>query len=306
MNCMCRKRQMSYLCKGMNESQKETLKTRVISVGFAILAFAVFKPFGLEGLGWTAYPHLLVILLLGIGVCYLTEAVMKHIVRMPATLEKGVDYIIKRNQRFQMINTPLEALMVCTYLHFVMKGRGLESPLSWGGFLGALFILAFCSFAVGLYWRFKFRSRYLAAELEELKQLNKGLTESRPVKEDSLPERITLTGMTSDKVTVRLQDILYVESMGNYVKVCHLKQDKVCGDMLRTTLNQVEKDLGQWSSMIRCHRAFIVNLSQIERISSASGGLQLQVRHSGESIPVSRSHTSDVKTRIRDMEKWGA
>ena len=140
MNCMCRKRQMSYLCNGMNERQKETLKTRVISVGFAILAFAVFKPFGLEGLGWTAYPHLLLILILGIGVCYLTEAVMKHIVRMPATLDKGVDYIIKRNLRFQMINTPLEALMVCTYLHFVMKGRGLESPLSWGGFLGALLL----------------------------------------------------------------------------------------------------------------------------------------------------------------------
>ena len=298
--------QMSYLCNGMNERQKETLKTRVTSVGFAILAFAVFKPFGLGGLGWTAYPHLLVILLLGIGVCYLTEAVLKHIVRMPATLDKGVDYIIKRNLRFQMINTPLEALMVCTYLHFVMRGRGLESPLSWGGFFGALLILAFCSFAVGLYWRFKFRSRYLAAELEELKQLNKGLTESRPAQEDSLPEKITLTGTTSDNVTLRIQDILYVESLGNYVKVCHLRQDKVCGDMLRTTLNQVEKDLGQWNSIIRCHRAFIVNLSQVERISSSSGGLQLLVRHSGESIPVSRSHTSDVKARIREMEKGGA
>ncbi|MBQ3883010.1 MAG: LytTR family transcriptional regulator [Bacteroidales bacterium] len=297
---------MSYLCNGMNERQKETLKTRVTSVGFAILAFAVFKPFGLGGLGWTAYPHLLVILLLGIGVCYLTEAVLKHIVRMPATLDKGVDYIIKRNLRFQMINTPLEALMVCTYLHFVMRGRGLESPLSWGGFFGALLILAFCSFAVGLYWRFKFRSRYLAAELEELKQLNKGLTESRPAQEDSLPEKITLTGTTSDNVTLRIQDILYVESLGNYVKVCHLRQDKVCGDMLRTTLNQVEKDLGQWNSIIRCHRAFIVNLSQVERISSSSGGLQLLVRHSGESIPVSRSHTSDVKARIREMEKGGA
>ena len=298
--------QMSYLCNGMNERQKETLKTRVTSVGFAILAFAVFKPFGLGGLGWTAYPHLMVILLLGIGVCYLTEAVLKHIVRMPATLDKGVDYIIKRNLRFQMINTPLEALMVCTYLHFVMRGRGLESPLSWGGFFGALLILAFCSFAVGLYWRFKFRSRYLAAELEELKLLNKGLTESRPAQEDSLPEKITLTGTTSDNVTLRIQDILYVESLGNYVKVCHLRQDKVCGDMLRTTLNQVEKDLGQWNSIIRCHRAFIVNLSQVERISSSSGGLQLLVRHSGESIPVSRSHTSDVKARIREMEKGGA
>ncbi len=298
--------QMSYLCNGMNERQKETLKTRVTSVGFAILAFAVFKPFGLGGLGWTAYPHLLVILLMGIGVCYLTEAVLKHIVRMPATLDKGVDYIIKRNLRFQMINTPLEALMVCTYLHFVMRGRGLESPLSWGGFFGALLILAFCSFAVGLYWRFKFRSRYLAAELEELKQLNKGLTESRPAQEDSLPEKITLTGTTSDNVTLKIQDILYVESLGNYVKVCHLRQDKVCGDMLRTTLNQVEKDLEQWNSIIRCHRAFIVNLSQVERISSSSGGLQLLVRHSGESIPVSRSHTSDVKARIREMEKGGA
>jgi hypothetical protein len=44
-------------------------------------------------------------------------------------------------------------------------------------FLETLVIIAFCSFAIGLYWRFKFRSKYLAMELEETRLLNEELKE---------------------------------------------------------------------------------------------------------------------------------
>ena len=57
------------------------------------------------------------------------------------------------------------------------------NKLSLSNYLETLVIIAFLSFAIGLYWRFKFRSRYLAAELEETRLLNEQLkklqTESR-------------------------------------------------------------------------------------------------------------------------------
>ena len=47
------------------------------------------------------------------------------------------------------------------------------------------------------------------------------------------------------------------------------------------------------------HRAFLVNLGQVERIVSHSGSMQLLIKHCHESIPVSRSHMAGVKASIK-------
>ena len=106
----------------MNEREKETLRVRLISVAFVCLALAIFQPMGLAELGGMVYVHLLAIWMLGVVMCYVTEALMSYVVRMPATLDNGVNYIIKRNLRFQLINTPLEALLICSAGHQHPRG----------------------------------------------------------------------------------------------------------------------------------------------------------------------------------------
>ena len=164
---------MRYYGQVMTKEQKDTMTVRVTSVGFAILVFALFRPFGMGDLGWMLYPHLAAIWVLGTGVCYVTEAILKYLVRMPASFDKGVEYIIRRNLWFQFINTPLIALMCCVYLHFPLST--FHSPLTFPDYLTMLLIIAFCSFTIGLYWRVRFRSKYLAAELEEERLLNEEL-----------------------------------------------------------------------------------------------------------------------------------
>ena len=114
----------------MDKIKKETLIVRITSVGFTILAFAVFQPLGLNQLGWMMFVHLLAIWAIGIGVCYITEIILTNLLRHPASLDKGAEYIIHRNLWFQLINTPFEALMICVYLHFILSGRGSDDPLS--------------------------------------------------------------------------------------------------------------------------------------------------------------------------------
>ncbi|MBR5688267.1 MAG: hypothetical protein IKX36_09965 [Prevotella sp.] len=159
----------------MSNGQKETLMIRVISCTFVVMALAIFKPFGLDAWQWQAYVHLGAIFLMGVVVCLISDAIMKYIVRMPRSYDKGVSYIIHRNLWFQLINTPLISLVICLYRHFVMSDRVESNRLSLTNYLETLLIIAFCSFAIGLYWRFKFRSRYLAAELEETRLLNEQL-----------------------------------------------------------------------------------------------------------------------------------
>lgn len=303
----------------MDKDHKETIRVRAISVGFAVLALGVFKPFGLGAWKWDAYVHLLLIWVLGFGVCFLTEVILRFVAKMPRSNEQGVDYIIRRNLWFQLINTPLVSLMICLYRHFILSDRVPNNQLSWSNFLETLAIMAFISFAIGLYWRFKFRSRYLAIELEETRQLNEQLkamqkqTESRVQSLEAAMNQpieaihqkssglVTLTGTTSENVTLIIADLLFVETIGNYVKVCYLRDGRVRTDMLRATSKQMEEDLRAYPMIVRCHRAFLVNLSQVEQIVTKSGSMQLIIKHSHDSIPVSRSNVSQIKDVVKNV-----
>ena len=294
----------------MDKSHKGTISIRFISTAFMILAIAIFKPFGLEVGQWQSYLHLLSLFVLGLSSCFITEVILRYIVHMPRSYERGINYIISRNLRFQLINTPLVALLICLYRHFVMSSLVESNRLSLSNFLETLAIIAFLSFAIGLYWRFKFRSRYLAMELEETRLLNEELkkmqepdhtspNEVEKPTEETLQQELTLTGTTNESVTLQISHLLYMEAVGNYVKVCHLNNGQVRTDMLRATMKQMEETLQDYPMIVRCHRAFLVNLGQVEQIVSHSGSTQLFIKHCHESLPVSRSNMSQVKATIQ-------
>ena len=305
----------------MSRSLQEILRVRIVSCLFVILALAIFKPFGLDMWQWEAYIHLLNIFVMGVVVCMFSDLVMKYIVGMPSSHDQGVDYIIRRNLWFQFINTPLVAFMICLYRHFILSNKIEGNQLSVSNFLETLLIIAFCSFAIGLYWRFKYRSRYLAAELEETRLLNEQLqkiqqtallpasvpydavTKEQKEATISLPQNavIKLTGTTNDSISLQISDLLYVEAVGNYVKVFHLCEGKVRTDMLRATSKQIEDDLHNYPMIIRCHRAFIVNLQQVQQIISKSGSMQLLINHCLDYLPVSRSNMAQIKDNIKKL-----
>ena len=323
----------------MNKGHKETINTRFISTAFMVLAIAIFKPFGLEMGQWQACVHLLALFALGLFSCFLTEIILRYMIRMPRSYDRGVSYIISRNLRFQCINTPLVSLLICLYRHFAMSELVEGNRLSLSNYLETLVIIAFLSFAIGLYWRFKFRSKYLAMELEEIRELNerlKSLTPSPSIPSGARPpvafpkerevdgstdnsfadkgthsplsgrwvggEALTLTGTTNESVTLQIFHLLFIEAVGNYVKVSHLHNDQVHTDMLRATMKQMEETLQGYPMIVRCHRAFLVNLGQVEQIVSHSGSTQLLIKHCHESIPVSRSNMSQVKAAIKREE----
>jgi DNA-binding LytR/AlgR family response regulator len=213
------------------------------------------------------------------------------------------------------------ALAICLYRHVMLTGRVESNRLSWANFFETLVIIGFCSFAIGLYWRFKFRSRFLEAELEETRLLNEQLQrlqslspvpkaddiadqkdekENGPSQAQTIraEEKAVLKGTTSETVTLKIEDLLYIEAVGNYVKVCQLIDGKEHSDMLRATSKQMESDLKRFPMIVRCHRAFLVNLQQVEKIVSKSGTMQLLMKHCRESLPVSRSNMAQIKVAL--------
>ena len=311
----------------MKQGRIETITTRILSTTFVVVALAVFKPFGLDAWQWQAYVHLVALGMIGFFICMLTDIILKYVIKMPRSFKKGSEYIIRRNLWFQFINTPLVALGICLYRHFVLSNRqGLQissNVFSVVNFLETLVIIAFCSFAIGLYWRFKYRSKYLAMELEETRLLNEELKKiqedrvvedlksatpksgiSNPLQQPATPrtQELTLTGTTNESVTLSISHLLFIEAVGNYVKVSHLRDGQVQTDMLRATMKQMEETLHGYPMIVRCHRAFLVNLGQVEQITSHSGSTQLLIKHCHESLPVSRSNMAQVKAAIKRGE----
>ena len=294
----------------MNKSHKETISIRFISTAFMILAIAIFKPFGLEAGQWQSYLHLLCLFVLGLFSCFITEVILRYTVHMPRSYERGINYIISRNLRFQLINTPLVALFICLYRHFMMSSLVESNQFSLSNYLETLAIIAFLSFAIGLYWRFKFRNKYLAMELEETKLLNEELKKKQEPElflphevekpnEKPLQQELKLTGTTNESVTLQISYLLFIEAVGNYVKICHLRDGQVRTDMLRATMKQMEETLKDYPMIVRCHRAFLVNLCQVEQIISHSGSTQLLIKYCHESLPVSRSNMAQIKDAIK-------
>ena len=115
------------------------------------------------------------------------------------------------------------------------------------------------------------------------------------------PSHIVLTGTTSESIELDIADLVYVEAVGNYVKVYHLKDGQMRNDMLRATLKQIEEELKAFHMIVRCHRAFLVNLRQVKQIVSKSGSMQLLIRQGQDSIPVSRSNVSLVKEALKGI-----
>ena len=61
------------------------------------------------------------------------------------------------------------------------------------------------------------------------------VNEEKELSEKPCPQELTLTGTTNESVTLQISHLLYIEAVGNYMKVCHLRNEQVRTDMLRAT-----------------------------------------------------------------------
>jgi hypothetical protein len=110
---------------------------------------------------------------------------------------------------------------------------------------------------------------------------------------------LCLTGETSTKpLVIPVSDFLYAESSGNYLEVRFLKEGKVRTFLLRTTLTRAEEQLEPFASIMKCHRAFLVNCEQIVQVKGNAQGLRIQLNHTSDEIPVSRNFIKDLRAKM--------
>ncbi|MCX6309160.1 MAG: LytTR family DNA-binding domain-containing protein [Bacteroidia bacterium] len=135
------------------------------------------------------------------------------------------------------------------------------------------------------------------AFLKEARSMNESIPTLH--QEDAAENPIRLTG-ENDKnpLLLAVNDFLYAESSGNYLDVRFVKDGKVKSVLLRTTLTRAEGQLEQHSTIMKCHRAFLVNCENIVQVKGNAQGLRLQLNHTSDEIPVSRNYISDLRAKM--------
>ncbi|QIA07844.1 LytR/AlgR family response regulator transcription factor [Draconibacterium halophilum] len=93
------------------------------------------------------------------------------------------------------------------------------------------------------------------------------------------------------KFSILAKDLLYIESTDNYVTVNFLLEKKFKRQLLRNTMKNLESRYSS-EGILRCHRSYMVNTSNIEFIQKNKKKLNLHLRSIDKTIPVSEKYSS--------------
>jgi hypothetical protein len=91
-----------------------------------------------------------------------------------------------------------------------------------------------------------------------------------------------------ENITFSIKDIVYVTSQGNYASFFIYTNKTLEERVLRTTLTSVASNLSEYSSIVRCHKSYIVNSKFMDSISGNARGYFLESNSIKIHIPVSR------------------
>jgi len=159
--------------------------------------------------------------------------------------------------------------------------------------------------------------RVMLTSLSELKELNQ-ILESEQMKlrsqptEDNTPDKIILHGDSKETLIVNPLDIMYVESVGNYLSIVYFndsfsESDKsvteLCTKRLRSSLKEIEEVLSSFPYMVHIHRAFLVNINFITQVSGNSAGYKVSMFSTDKVLPVSKANVSAFREKIKELGK---
>ena len=96
------------------------------------------------------------------------------------------------------------------------------------------------------------------------------------------------------KLSVKRNNLLYLESADNYVCIWYLNKGILSKFMLRNSLKAIEETLSD-THVLRCHRSFMVNFEQVKVIRREKDGIYLELGiDKVPDIPISKTYSEKV------------
>lgn len=101
------------------------------------------------------------------------------------------------------------------------------------------------------------------------------------------------------KISIVLENLLYVDSADNYATIHYLNKLKLSHFLIRNSLKWMEENLTKDSPLVRCHRSYIVNLDKVKVLRKTKDGIFLELDAvNTPDIPVSKTYYERVMTKF--------
>lgn len=147
------------------------------------------------------------------------------------------------------------------------------------------------------------RNMQLKSRLAEANEINRRLMETHS--ETTVADadiKLTFANGTKETFSVNAGRVLYGEADGNYVRLHFLPDNSIdeTSRLLRTTMKEAESVFGSCPHIVRCHRAFFVNVSHVSGVDGNSQGYRLHLDRCTDTVPVSRAYTKTIKQFIEN------
>ena len=131
---------------------------------------------------------------------------------------------------------------------------------------------------------------------EEINALKMNQEADRPEPKSRIIDFYDYTGAL--KLSVASDDIFYIASQDNYVEIRYELDGKLLNYLMRCRTTRLEKQL-EGTSLVRCHRSFIVNVDNVSLFKRENARVLLVLNHpDAKKIPVSKSYYKTIAERL--------
>jgi len=181
----------------------------------------------------------------------------------------------------------LEAVLVASswfFLDIVDKGINVNLPQLWfENFLAYVLIMFFPYFLFVSIIHFK---DTLNSHKRDI--ISAGL--NNPVQDIVFKDKSGIV-----KLVLKTENLLFIQSADNYVEINYLEKEIPAKLLLRNSIKKIEQQLIN-TSIIRCHRSYLVNTLKLEQVKKTASGFTLILKQIPDmTIPVSKSYISEFK-----------
>jgi DNA-binding LytR/AlgR family response regulator len=96
------------------------------------------------------------------------------------------------------------------------------------------------------------------------------------------------------KLQIKVDSLLYVEAMGNYVNIVY-ECNGIKKVTIRETINNIERRVRLSQNIYRPHRSYLINLLCIDNVTGDAQGLKIHFKDMDTAIPVSRNKIKEFR-----------
>ena len=104
-----------------------------------------------------------------------------------------------------------------------------------------------------------------------------------------------------EELSLPVAELHYLRAADNYIEVYQVSGGKVQRHVLRATLAEAEARLAEFPGWCRCHKSYLVQLTQVAHVTGNAQGCQLHLQGDLPSIPVSRNRMEAVRKRLAEV-----